>query len=152
MTQDIGVETVAPRHLAAVHVDVPSGGLATAWKPALDKVWAFLAAHPGLRGDGHNVFLYQPASGPSVRVDFGVEVLRQFSGNGEVACVTTLDGPAVATTHVGPYQLLGRTHDSVRTWAAEQGHRLTGQFWEIYADPVADPARLETRVFWRVEG
>lgn len=152
MTRDIDVETVAPRYLAAVHVDVPSGVLATAWKPALDKVWAYLAAHPGLRGDGHNVFLYHPASGPSMSVDFGVEVLRQFSGNDEVACVTTPDGRAIVTTHVGPYHLLGRTHDSVRDWAAQHGHRLTGQSWEIYADPVAEPGRLETRVFWSVVG
>ena len=46
--------------LAAVRRHVAITGIASAWKPALDKVWEFLGTQPGLRAgtDGHNVFLY----------------------------------------------------------------------------------------------
>jgi len=42
MPYEIVVEDIAARPIAAVHVSIPIGGVATAWRPAPDKVWAFL--------------------------------------------------------------------------------------------------------------
>lgn len=151
MAQAISVETVSPRLLAAVRVDVPFGGIGAAWKPALDKVWAFLGARPGLRDDGHNVFLYHPGDGYSMPIDFGVEVVRRFESTGEVCCASTPGGRIATAMHVGPYQKLADTHDAVRTWAAANGLRIEGRSWEIYGDPVADPEKLETRVCWLLD-
>ena len=58
MTYAISVETTSPSILAAVNRRVHPGGVATAFGPALDEVWAFLRKNPGLRTDGHNVFYY----------------------------------------------------------------------------------------------
>ncbi len=58
MTYEIVLEDVTARPIAAVHASVPVGHVAEAWRPALDKVWAFLRSHDGLRTDGHNVFVY----------------------------------------------------------------------------------------------
>ena len=52
-SDEIVVADVAARPIAAVRSSVPVGQVATAWRPALDKVWAFLRAHDGLRTDGH---------------------------------------------------------------------------------------------------
>ena len=70
--------------LAAVRRHVAIGGVATAWRPALDKVWEFLRTHADLRTDGHNVFLYHhPARRDlPMEVDFGVEVVRAFESAG----------------------------------------------------------------------
>lgn len=56
MAYDVKVETLTPRILAAVRSRVAIKDISTAFKPALDTVWAFLGRRPGLRSDGHNVF------------------------------------------------------------------------------------------------
>ena len=45
MSYEITLEIAHPLMLAAIRVHVPAGGVATAWKPALDKVLAFLRAN-----------------------------------------------------------------------------------------------------------
>src|SRR5438874_4935435 len=110
---DVAVEVVKLRKLAAVRRQVPVGAVRSAWRPALDRVWAFLRTQPGLRTDGHNIFLYHhPARrGDPMDVDFGVEVVREFSPSGEVKPVNTPAGEVAAVTHLGPYDRLGQTHD-----------------------------------------
>jgi hypothetical protein len=86
---------ISARTLAAVRRKVRIDQIATAWRPALDQVWQFLSRHPGLRSDGHNIFLYHhPANMQSpMDVDFGVQVTRSFPKEGEVfaaaGCVDT---------------------------------------------------------------
>ena len=78
--------TIKPRTLAAVRRRVPPRDVPAHFKAPLDMVWAFLGNHPGLRTDGHNVFLYHhpPGSGPTtpMDIDFGVEVSRGFRVQG----------------------------------------------------------------------
>src|SRR5438067_3843863 len=38
--------------------DLAPGAVASAWGPALGKVWEFIRSQPGLWTDGHNIFLY----------------------------------------------------------------------------------------------
>lgn len=45
--------------LAAVQRRLRAADIASEFREPLNKVWAFLARHPGLRTDGHNVFLYR---------------------------------------------------------------------------------------------
>src|SRR4051795_6250049 len=105
MGYDVCVEIVEPRTLAAVRRQVPMGAVASAWRPALDQVWAFLRSQPGLRTDGHNVFLYHhPARREDpMNVDFGVEVARSFSPSGEVHETATPAGEAAMAIHRGSY-------------------------------------------------
>jgi len=58
MGYEVSVETLVPRTLAAVRRRVAMNDVGREFKPALDQVWAFLKKNPGLRTDGHNVFLY----------------------------------------------------------------------------------------------
>src|SRR5215468_6084353 len=103
MPYEVKVQTLSPRILAAVRRRVAMTDIPTAFKPALDNVWAFLGKHPGLRTDGHNIFLYHHESPAIMPVDFGVEVIRIFVGEGDVACVTTPVGEAAVVVHRGPY-------------------------------------------------
>src|SRR5215467_6253067 len=94
MSSTVSVRTVTPMKLAAVRRHVTIGGVGTAWKPALDQVWSFLRARPGLRTDGHNVFLYHHPERRDLPmdVDFGVEVVRAFETAGEVYATETPAG------------------------------------------------------------
>src|SRR5262245_7422306 len=67
MPVSVNVQTVHPRKLAAVRRDVVPGAIGSAWGPAVDKVWEFIRSQPGLRTDGHNIFLYHHPKQPARR-------------------------------------------------------------------------------------
>ena len=86
MSVSVKLQTVHPRRLAAVRREVAPGAVGSAWGPALDKVWEFIRNQPGLRTDGHNIFVYHHPAQPGAPIvcDFGVEVSRAFEAAGEV--------------------------------------------------------------------
>jgi effector-binding domain-containing protein len=146
----VSVEVVKPRILAAVRRQVQIGAVASAWGPALDQVWSFLRSQPGLRTDGHNIFLYQhPARrGDPMEVDFGVEVARSFTPSGEVRETSTPAGEAAMAVHKGDYGQLHRTHDAIHQWARSHGRAFAGRSWEIYGDWSDDSSKVETTVVY----
>jgi effector-binding domain-containing protein len=150
MSPHVQIEAVSSRLLAAVRREVAAGQVREAWRPALDQVWAFLRSQPGLRTDGHNIFLYHHPTrdGDPMRADFGVEVTREFAGSGEVRPVNTPSGEAAVARHVGPYDGLAQAHRAIHAWVKESGRALAGTSWEIYGDWNDDPAKLETVVMY----
>src|SRR6478609_2236294 len=116
----VNVQTVHHRKLAAVRRDVAPGSVGSAWRPALDKVWEFIRSQPGLRTDGHNIFLYHHPNQPGapIRCDFGVEVTRTFEAAGEVYATETPGGEAAVTVHRGPYNRMNEAHDAIGKWMA----------------------------------
>jgi len=149
MRPNVQVEVVSPRLLAAVGREVAPGRAGEVWRPALDQVWAFLRTQPGLRTEGHNIFLYDhPKDGEPMKADFGVEVTREFAASGEVRPVRTPGGEAAVAMHVGPYDGLAEAHRAIHAWAKESGRTLGGRSWEIYGDWNEDPAKLETLVMY----
>src|SRR5580692_6792936 len=80
MPVSVNLQTVHSCKLAAVRREVAPGAVGSAWGPALGKVWEFIRSQPGLRTDGHNIFLYHHPAQPGAPIlcDFGVEVTRTF--------------------------------------------------------------------------
>jgi hypothetical protein len=146
---DVTVQTVQARTLAAVRRRVKPGEVGAAWRDALDQVWTFLRAHPELRRDGHNVFIYT-MRGDHLECEFGVEVVRAFDPVGEVICTATPSGRAATAVHVGGYDQLHRAHDAIRAWRAREACTFTDTSWEIYGDWSDDPAKLETTVCYQL--
>jgi effector-binding domain-containing protein len=146
MAVTVSTEVVQPRKLAAVRRRVAIGEVGSAWRPALDQVWAFLRSQPGLRTDGHNVFLYHHPARRSepMDVEFGVEVTRSFDSSGEVHATETPAGEIATAVHLGPYDRMKETHDAIHAWAQAHQRRFAGQSWEIYGDWTDDPSTLET--------
>ena len=150
MNYQIITRTVTPQTLAAVRRRVAIRDIAQTWKPALDLVWEFLEHHQGLRVDGHNCFLYHhPASREApMDIDFGVQVVRPFEGEGEVICTETPAGEVAMTTHIGSYAGLKAAHDAVHAWRAETGRTFAGYSWEIYGNWTSEETKLETEVVY----
>jgi effector-binding domain-containing protein len=146
MTYEVTVQTLPPRILASVQRRVAIKDIPTAFKPALDQVWAFLRKNPGLRTDGHNVFLYHHESPAIMPIDFGVEVVRPFVGEGEVACVTTPSGEAAVVVHRGLYSKLFDAHQALHQWCAANNRKIGAHSLEVYGDWTDDPQKLETTV------
>jgi effector-binding domain-containing protein len=140
---------VHSRKLAAVRREVAPGAVGPAWKPALDKVWEFIRSQPGLRTDGHNVFLYHPSqAGAQILCDSGVEVTRTFETAGDVHATETPGGEAAVAVHRGPYNRMNEAHDAIREWMAANRREPAGHSWEIYGDPTPNPADTETTVMY----
>jgi len=148
MAPSISLKVVQPRKLAAVRRQVTIGAVGAAWRPALDIVWQFLRTQPGLRTDGHNVFLYHhPANRDApMNVDFGVEVTRDFERSGEVYATETPAGEVATALHVGPYDRMKQTHDAIHAWATANQRQIAGQSWEIYRDPKDDPSGVDVTI------
>ena len=148
MPTDVSIQLVPARMLAAVRRQVRIGQIGGAWRPALDQVWAFLRQNPGLRSDGHNVFLYHhPASRDlPMDVDFGVQVTRHFERAGEVYVTETPAGKVACAAHIGPYEGLGETHQAIHAWAVATNAAFAGKSWEVYGDWTDDLSKLETRI------
>jgi hypothetical protein len=150
MGYDVSVRRVTAQPLAAVRDRMAASEIPGRFKLSLDKAWQYLGAHPGLRSDGHNVFLYRhdmDAAG-AMTIDFGVQVTRAFETDGDVRCVMTPDGEAASTVHIGAYQGLKAAHEALHGWIAANGRRVGGWSWEIYGDWNEDPRKLETEVLY----
>jgi effector-binding domain-containing protein len=150
MPVSVHLQRVDPRKLAAVRREIAPGAIASAWGPALDKVWELIRSQPGLRTDGHNIFLYHHPTKPGSPIvcDFGVEVTRTFETAGEVYAAATPGGEAAVAVHRGPYHRLNDTHETIRRWIAANRRESAGVSWEIYGDPTPDPADTETTVVY----
>jgi effector-binding domain-containing protein len=148
MSVSVNLQTVHPRKLAAVRREVAPGAVGSAWGPALDKVWSFIRSQPGLRSDGHNIFVYQQPTQPGAPIvcDFGVEVTRTFEATGEVYATETPEGEAAVAVHRGPYNRMNEAYEAIEKWIAENRRESAGTSWEIYGDPTPNPADTETTI------
>jgi effector-binding domain-containing protein len=148
MVAIVSVQVVQARRLAAVRRRVALGAIGSVWRPALDQVWKFLRGQPGLRNDGHNIFLYHhpPRRDAPMDVDFGVEVTRSFEASGEVFATETPAGEVATAVHAGGYDRLSEAHNAIHAWARTHQRAFAGRSWEIYGDWSDDPSRLETTV------
>ena len=148
MHPSVNLQTVHPRKLAAVRREVAPGAVSSAWGPALNKVWEFIRSQPGLRTNGHNVFLYHHPGRPGAPIlcDFGVEVTRTFETAGEVYATETPGGEAAVAVHRGPYNCMNEAHEAIGRWMTANQRESAGHSWEIYGDPTPDPADTETTV------
>ncbi len=150
MEYAVTVHHATAQPLAAVRDRMSARDIPGRFRLSLDKVWAYLRAHPGLRTDGHNVFLYRHDmdSAGAMTIDFGVEVARAFEGEGDIRCVMTPEGEVASTIHVGAYAGLKRAHEAVHAWIGDSGRSVGGWSWEIYGDWNDDPQKLETQVLY----
>ena len=147
MSHSVSIQTVTAQPIVAARRRVFIPEITSAWKPALDQVWAFLREHPELRPGG-NLFLYHHPTKREdpMEIDFGVEVAGPFTAPGGLISTATPAGEVATTTHVGPYQGLPAAHNAIHAWCAANGKQIGWASWEIYGDWTEDEAKLETQI------
>ena len=145
MDYEVSIVTVEAQTIAAIPVHVTPREIGGVF-PTLDRVWEFV------RGEQlefvHNVFVYRVESDGAYLVELGVQVAAPFTDGDEVVCSETPAGEVATTAHIGPYDRLGKAHDAVQAWCAENGKALSPTSWEVYGDHDDDPAKLRTDVFY----
>jgi effector-binding domain-containing protein len=149
MTTAVRLETIEPLLIAAVHRQTTFPQVPRVLLSGLDVVWAFIRSKQ--LQHGHNVALYRKLGGQAVELTCGVQVAARFSDEGEIVCTKTPSGDWATSTHVGPYDRMGVTYDTIGTWAAQSGYRLAGTNLEVYGDWHNDPAQLETKLHMLIE-
>jgi effector-binding domain-containing protein len=142
----VSIVEVESRKLAAVTASAPFDNLAPTIMASMDVVWGFIRSHH-VTGTGHNVIKYD-ASGLT---EVGVEVSADVPGGTRVVMSQTPGGRAATTVHWGSYDGLKDASAAVRDWCAANGHRITGESWEVYGDWSDDPAKVRTDVFFLLE-
>src|ERR1700730_16579309 len=151
MAYDVTIESAAECPTAVVKANTTWREFPTLWPTLLDEVWAFLAANPGLRTDGHNVMLYRhDVPGAEVAVEVGVQVTRSFEAAGRVVPSTLPAAEAATTVHTGTPSEIGAAHDAVVAWCAAQRRELTRVRWEIYGDPDPQTGHFDVAVYWQL--
>jgi effector-binding domain-containing protein len=153
MEYTVSVHRVTAQPLAAARDRMAARDIPGRFRRSLDKVWQYLGAHPGLRTDGHDVFLYRHDmdSTGAMTIDFGVQVTRAFEAEGEIRYVMTPEGEVASTVHVGAYHGLKGAHEALHAWIAANGRRMAGWSWEIYSDWSDDPRKLQTQVHYLLQ-
>ena len=154
MPYDVTLHQVASRPLAAAQARVKPQTLVPAIRPLFDEVYKYLN-EAGVKERGLNVIVYWNEAGRNLLdseegllMEAGVEVEAALPQEGVVHAAATPAGRVASAVHVGPYDQMGKAHDAVRAWCAEQGHTLAGPNWEVYGHWNDDPQQLRTEVFY----
>ena len=131
---------------AVIRSRVPQKELSNFVPVACGEVWSFIRSS-GLPRPWRHTALFLDSGW----VEVGAEVAEKFTGNDRVHCSQLPAGSVVTTPHFGPYRRLGEAHSAVRQWCSEEGHPLSGIFWEIYDHWDerwnTDPSKIRTDVF-----
>ena len=151
MTQyDIQIHSVPARHLAVVRRWLQWAELGNNLIPLLDRV--YIQVHAGrVIQQGQNVFVYRDATKEGVTVEIGVEVSGPFDDVEDVVYASTPAGEVASLLHIGPYTKLGKAYDALVQWCDELQRPRANIYWEVYGDWDADPAELETEVFYLLQ-
>jgi effector-binding domain-containing protein len=134
---------VAAQPLASIRGSAPFDNLAPTIMELSAAVWTFLQDHK-LQETGHNVIKYD-ASGLT---EVGVEIFEPLPPDDTVIASSTPAGRAATTAYFGSYDGLRAATAALRDWCAANGHRLSGQSWEVYGDWTPDTANLRTDIYF----
>jgi effector-binding domain-containing protein len=148
MHNQVRQETVEPRPTAVVRRLASQDQLSKVIPEGCGEVWTFLRGSTEA-DTGLNMALYLDGA---IHLECGVLVAQPFTDSGSVACSSTPGGRVATATHIGPYHLMGETHQAILDWCVAQGQTLAGPSWEIYGHWEDDPAKLRTDIYYLVVG
>ena len=101
---------------------------------------------------GHNYAVYDQFTKGGMRVRVGFPVSERFPDNELVKCIELEGGRAAHVKHIGPYNKLQAAYDGLTAWCAREGHKTSGESWEVYGDWHDDPSKLVTDIYFRIDG
>lgn len=150
---DIEIRSIPRQHTAAIRISSPTEQIAEAMSGAFPKLYEAITA-AGAVPAGPPLARYFSFGGPVIEFECAAPVANPFTAEGEVEPGEIGGGEAAVTMHVGPYDTIGETWESMAEWVKQQGREMVGPGWESYlTDPGAepDPAKWMTEVFMPVK-
>ena len=134
---------------AVVGEQVAKDGLSDFFDHAFTTVMA-VTGRQGLAVTGPPFALYRGMPAETLDVEAGFPTASVVEAEADVRPGVIPACRAIEALHVGSYDTLSQTYDTVLEWAGEQGLQQAGPMWEQYlTEPSADsdPATWRTRVF-----
>ena len=128
---------------AVIKMAVGPDRYATAVPAACGRVWESHRSEPFVNA-GRHMAVYAA----NVLKEVGVEVGATFEPRGDVVPSSLPGGRVATTTHIGPYQDLGKAHEAVQRWCRDHGRSPVKCCWEIYGHERGDGSAPRTDVFY----
>jgi effector-binding domain-containing protein len=152
-TSPVTVVAVDPRPTAVVAQTTSWDEFPTLWSQLLDEVYNVVRgggnlAHESQADSWQNVMLYKDDT-PSVEV--GVLTVGPFEAQDRVVASQLPGGTAAMAIHRGDYAGLSAAHAAVLDYVKAHGLGLAGPRWEVYGHWRADPAELETEIYYLLD-
>jgi len=148
MAYEVRIEQSPATPLAVVRRLAAQSQLSKVVPEACGAVWNVIRAQQ-VPGAGRNVAVYLDCQ---INLEVGVEVATPFAGHGEVVGSSLPSGKVATATHLGPYGLLGGSHEAILKYCTSHGHALAGPSWEIYGHWQEawnkDPSQIVTDVYY----
>lgn len=152
MTYDVTIDHESGRYLAVQAFDARPEEMAAKQGRAFGAVAAHLAAIQ-VPVQGAAVSCYEMGEG-TFHVSSGFVVAGPIDSGDGVESLRLPEVDVATTTHVGPYEQLGRAYDALKEGAAARGRHVdeTSMMWEEYlTGPDSPPEELTTVVHWPLE-
>ena len=147
----IRIETLEVKHVATIRLTCKHAELKQTISTILPETMGVVFGS-GARVVGAPFVRYH-TWGDDLDIEGGIPVAEPIMPKGRVQPRALPGGPAIVTTHVGPYELLGDTHSRVLKYVEDNEIQLAGAPWEEYlTDPgmEPDPKKWKTKVIYPI--
>ena len=136
------------RAAAVVRIEGPVADMPRMMGEAFELTTKAIMA-PGASYAGHPFARYL-SFGPQVAAEVGFPFSGTVEPTERVYLCELPAGPAVMTTHVGPYDTIGEAWERVQAWMKEHDLRASGPPWEAYLTGPHDPGPPITEIFFPI--
>ncbi|PKG99329.1 GyrI-like domain-containing protein [Paraglaciecola sp. MB-3u-78] len=98
---------------------------------------------------GHPYATYYNFDARNLDVEFGIPILRRFSGRDNIQASQTPGGKAITCLHVGPYSEIEPYYRALVEWIKDNGYKASGIAYEVYLnDPKSTQSeKLQTQIY-----
>lgn len=152
MTPTIQVREVPARPALLVHARFPNDQIGHELGRIFGDVMRWAGRHE-VHTAGPAFARYASWDAEQCELDAGVVVDAPPTSTDAPISVGKIGGClAACATHVGPYEELHATYDSMQAWMAANGYEPAGQMWEEYLTSPRNtpPERAKTAIYWPV--
>lgn len=148
MALEFTIKNVEPQAAACIRTKTTMDKLGGVMGPMFGEIMAAVQQR-GVAPRGMPFARYYGIDGNDVDVECGIPLSSAVEDSGRVAASELPGGRVATVTHVGPYDQLKGTWDSIMGWVQSQGLTPSGAPWEVYVDDPTkvDAATLRTEIY-----